>query len=40
MDWAACEAEDEQEEDLLRDMAESEAEDREMDAYYRDKYGD
>lgn len=42
VDWAACEAEYEREmaeEALLRELAESEAEERAMDGYYRDKYG-
>lgn len=39
VDWAACEAEHEREmadDELLRDLAESEAEDWAMDAYYAD----
>lgn len=42
VDWDACEAEYEREiaeEALLRELAESEAEERAMDGYYRDKYG-
>lgn len=42
VDWAACKAEHEREiaeEELLRQLAESEAEERAMDGYYRDKYG-
>ena len=43
VDWAACEAECEMEEaerELFRGLAESDAEDSVMDAYYRGKYGD
>ena len=42
VDWDACEEEHEREiaeEALLRELAESEAEERAMDGYYRDKYG-
>ena len=42
VDWDACKEEHEREiaeEDLLRELAESEAEERAMDGYYRDKYG-
>lgn len=43
VDWAACEAECAEEAEaagLCRKLAESEAEDSAMDAYYRDRYGD
>ena len=43
VDWAACEAEREREaaeDELYRELAESDAEDSAMDRYYRSKYGD
>lgn len=43
VDWAACEAEYEREradDELLRELAESEAEEHAMDGYYRGRFGD
>lgn len=43
VDWAACEAEFERdmaEEELLLELAESEAEEHAMDGYYRGRFGD